>query len=69
MPRATIIADKVSAQIAPGEGQNSLFELYAGFEVLLSNTTPGWTQVRYPGGLTGWVKNDSLMPTSGQNAF
>lgn len=69
MPRATIIAEKVSAQIAPGDGQNALFELYAGFEVLISNTSQGWTQVRYPGGLTGWVKNDSLMPTSGQNAF
>jgi tetratricopeptide (TPR) repeat protein len=69
IPRATIIADKVNAQMAPGDGQNSLFELYAGFEVLLNNTAPGWTQVSYPGGLTGWVKNDSLMLTSGQNAF
>lgn len=69
MPRATVIADKVSAQMAPGEGQNSLFELYAGFEVVLRNSSQDWLQVNYPGGLTGWVKKDTLMPTSGQNAF
>jgi tetratricopeptide (TPR) repeat protein len=69
MPRATVIADKVSAQMAPGEGQNTLFDLYAGFEVVLENSSNDWAQVYYPGGLTGWVKKDTLMPISGQNAF
>jgi hypothetical protein len=69
VPRATIIADKVSAQTAPGEGQTGLFDLYAGFEVIIRNATSDWIQISYPGGLTGWVKKDSLMATSGKNAF
>lgn len=69
IPRATIIADKVSAQTAPGDGQSGLFDLYAGFEVIIRNVANDWIQVSYPGGLTGWVKKDSLMSTSGKNAF
>jgi len=69
IPRATIIADKVSAQTAPGDGQSGLFDLYAGFEVIVRNVANDWIQVSYPGGLTGWVKKDSLMSTSGKNAF
>lgn len=69
IPRATIIAEKVSAQTAPGEEQGGLFDLYAGFEVIIRNAAQDWIQVSYPGGLTGWVKKDSLMSTSGKNAF
>jgi tetratricopeptide (TPR) repeat protein len=69
VPRATVIADKVSAQTAPGEGQTGLFDLYAGFEVIVRNAANEWIQISYPGGLTGWVKKDSLMATSGKNAF
>jgi hypothetical protein len=69
IPRATIVADKVSAQTAPGDGQSSLFDLYAGFEVIVRNVANDWIQVSYPGGLTGWVKKDSLISTSGKNAF
>ncbi|MBC7371905.1 MAG: tetratricopeptide repeat protein [Bdellovibrionaceae bacterium] len=69
VPRATIIADKVSAQTAPGDGQTGLFDLYAGFEVIVRNAASDWIQISYPGGLTGWVKKESLMATSGKNAF
>lgn len=69
VPRATVIVDKVGAQTAPGEGQNTLFDLYAGFEVILRNFSKEWVQVSYPGGLTGWVKKDSLMATSGKSAL
>ncbi|MGZ3742956.1 MAG: hypothetical protein ACXWRA_03770 [Pseudobdellovibrionaceae bacterium] len=69
IPRATVITDKVSVQTAPGEGQNGLFDIYAGFEVIVRNVANDWIQVSYPGGLTGWVKKDSLMGTSSKNAF
>ncbi|HEY8270173.1 MAG TPA: hypothetical protein VIG33_04745, partial [Pseudobdellovibrionaceae bacterium] len=69
IPRATVITDKVSVQSAPGEGQNGLFDLYAGFEVIVKNVANDWIQVTYPGGLTGWVKKDSVMSTSSKNAF
>jgi hypothetical protein len=69
IPRATIITDKVSAQTAPGDGQSGLFDLYEGFEVIVRNAANDWIQVSYPGGLTGWVKKDSLMSTSSKNAF
>jgi len=69
VPRATIVTEKVSAQIAPGENQSGLFELYEGFEVIIRNAANDWIQVSYPGGLTGWVKKESLIATSGKNAF
>ncbi|RYZ80842.1 MAG: hypothetical protein EOP06_24605 [Proteobacteria bacterium] len=65
IPRATIVVDKVSAQTAPGEGQTALFDLYAGFEVIVRSAEKDWIQITYPGGLTGWVKKDSLLATSG----
>jgi tetratricopeptide (TPR) repeat protein len=69
IPRATVITDKTTVQTAPGDGQSGLFDLYAGFEVIVRNVANDWIQVSYPGGLTGWIKKDSLMGTSGKNAF
>lgn len=63
--RATIVEEKVSLQSAPGETQVGILDLYAGMEVIVRITDNGWTQVTYPGAITGWVKSDSLMVTSG----
>jgi len=69
IPRATVVTDKIGAQLAPGGGQTALFDLYAGFEVIVRNVANDWVQISYPGGLTSIVKKENLMVTSGKNAF
>ena len=64
LPRATIIAAKVSLKTAPSESETNLLELSQGFEVILRKVDSDWLQVTYPGGPTGWVKKTDLMVTS-----
>lgn len=59
-PRATITETKIAAHSAPDAGSPSLFELFAGFEVLVLRENEAWAQVRYPGGPTGWVPKSAL---------
>lgn len=63
--RGTIITEKVSLQAAPGENQVPVLDLYAGFEVIIHQTSGDWVQVTYPGSLTGWMPKASLYLTSG----
>lgn len=65
-PRATIIKDRIMVHSAPTETSSELFELYGGVEVILKRSQDNWSQVRYPGGLTGWVKNQWIFHTSGR---
>lgn len=58
--RGTIIEAKVQANIAPGDDQVALFELYEGFEVLVETTKGDQVQVHYPGGATGWINKKSI---------
>ena len=60
-PRATVIVSKVSVQSAPGENQATLFDLSEGLEVLVRQKSETWLQISYPGGLSGWVPEKSLM--------
>ncbi len=61
--RGTIIEEKVSLQTAPGENQLAILDLHGGMEVIIRSTQGEWSQVTYPGSLTGWVKNSSLLMT------
>lgn len=65
-PRATVIAQTVTVKSAPTKDSSTLFEIYEGSEVLLKRKTSDWSQVKYPGGLTGWVESQSLFHTSGR---
>lgn len=65
LTRGTIVDDKVTVQAAPGENQVALFELYAGFEVLVRHVDHDWIQVTYPGASSGWIKKSALLITSG----
>lgn len=72
-PRATVVIEKVEARTGPGNEQAGLFELFEGMEVIvreLAKVDPDqmWIQVTYPGGMTGWIPNDSLIVSSGQFA-
>ncbi len=62
--RATVLEDRVSAKLGPGDDQPVLFDLYEGIEVIQLRDDKDWAQVKYPGGLTGWVAKKSIMITS-----
>lgn len=64
-PRATVIATTASVYSGPSENSSSLFELAEGLEVIMNREQGTWRQVSSPGGLSGWVKQDSLFQTSG----
>ena len=66
IPRATVIAEKVSVLSAPDEKAPSLFELYSGLEVVIESVNQNWVQVTYPGAMTGWVPKSSLYHTTGR---
>lgn len=59
-PRGTVIQEKIAAHSAPDEQAPSLFELFAGLEVLILRENEAWVQVRYPGGPTGWIPRAAL---------
>jgi tetratricopeptide (TPR) repeat protein len=63
--RGTVVNNKVSALSLPDENAPTIFDLYAGLEVILKQHQNEWVQVTYPGGLTGWVPKGSLFPTNG----
>lgn len=69
IPRATVVADKVSVYSAPDEKSVALFDLYAGLEVVVSSVNQDWVQVTYPGALTGWVPKKDVFQTSGRNQW
>lgn len=63
-PRATAVV-RVSARTGPSENSSSIFELREGVDVILRQAKKGWTQIRHPGGMSGWVPNEALYQTSG----
>lgn len=64
IPRATAIT-MTSVRTGPDTTSSSLFELREGSDVILRQAKKGWTQIRYPGGMSGWVPNEALFQTSG----
>ncbi len=63
-PRGTILPTKVQAKSAPDDSGTALFDLYAGLEVQIDQSTGAWLQITYPGGPTGWIPASALMRTS-----
>lgn len=64
--RGTIVASKIQVLSTPDEKAPPLFDLYGGLEVIVKDTNEKWSQVYYPGGLTGWVPNSALLITTGK---
>jgi tetratricopeptide (TPR) repeat protein len=69
VPRGTIVSEKITVLSAPAEKSPSLFDLYAGLEVVLSSVEGDWVQVTYPGAMTGWIPKSSIFQTSGRNLW
>lgn len=65
LSRGTVVISKASVLTLPDEKAPLLFELYAGLEVLVLKKENAWMQVQYPGGMTGWVKENSVFITDG----
>ncbi|MBX2987970.1 MAG: tetratricopeptide repeat protein [Bdellovibrionaceae bacterium] len=65
IPRGTIIPPKVAAKASPSDAGVSMFDLHEGFEVIIRDVRDDWVQVTYPGGLTGWIPKQALIPTQG----
>ena len=64
IPHATAIT-MTAVRTGPDNASSSLFELREGSDVTLRQAKKGWTQIRYPGGMSGWVPNETLFQTSG----
>jgi tetratricopeptide (TPR) repeat protein len=63
--RATVVEPKLSVLSLPDDKAPSLFEIFQGLEVIVNQTQGTWTQVTYPGGMTGWVPQNSIFITNG----
>jgi hypothetical protein len=65
--RATIIDEKVAARATSEAESASLFDLHQGFEVIVLRTQAEFSQVRYPGGPSGWIPSKSFMITQNKD--
>jgi tetratricopeptide (TPR) repeat protein len=63
--RATVVVAKAELKSGPGETNATMSELPEGAEVRVREAVNDWKQVTYPGGLTGWVPDATVMITSG----
>ena len=70
--RGTIVTEKVEALSGPETGASELFELFEGLEVIVRRTfldsnNKEWSQITYPGGMTGWILSENLVSHSERN--
>lgn len=65
--RATVIKPKVAVLSAPDLEATVLFEIFEGLEVLVRDVrmvgSDKWRRITFPGGLTGWVREDDVFST------
>jgi hypothetical protein len=59
-PAAIVLGDRVDARARPGAHADSTLVIQGGARVRIVDRSPGWRQVRLPGGLTGWVPEGTL---------
>jgi len=54
-PEAIVLGASVDAREGPGQHRSVAFTLQGGAEVRVLDRSPGWSLVKLPGGLSGWV--------------
>lgn len=59
-PEAIVLDDLVDARDGAGNHRPVAFRLQGGARVRVVGRSPGWRQVRLPGGLEGWVHEDVI---------
>lgn len=64
-PQAIVLPAKLEAREGPGNHRKAMFAVQGGSRVRIVERGAGWTRVRLPGGLEGWVLNTGLGELSG----
>ncbi len=59
-PEAIVLRAAVDAREGPGQHRSVSFTLQGGAQVRVLDRSPGWSLVKLPGGLTGWVPEASV---------
>lgn len=59
-PEAIVLEDLVEARDGSGNHRPVAFRIQGGARVRVLEENPGWRRVRLPGGLEGWVREDSI---------
>ena len=54
-PEAIVLDAQVDAREGPGQHRKVEFTLQGGARVRIVDRAPGWQLIRLPGGVTGWV--------------
>jgi SH3-like domain-containing protein len=67
-PRAISLDPELEAREGPGTHRKVTFVLQAGSRVRIIDRSPGWTQIRLEGGLSGWIPERALGLVDGDDA-
>ena len=67
--RATVITSPASVHTSPDAQSTSIAELPEGGEVVIRRHESDWAQVSYPGGITGWIELNKILPATGKSAW
>jgi uncharacterized protein YgiM (DUF1202 family) len=59
-PEAIVLDAQVDARQGPGNHQKVGFTVQGGARVRLVDRSPGWQLIRLPGGVQGWVPEQSV---------
>lgn len=59
-PEAVVVAPLVNARDGAGNHRPISFRIQGGARVRVLDRSPGWRKVRLPGGLEGWVPEDTV---------
>lgn len=59
-PEAIVLGASVDAREGPGQHRSVSFTLQGGAQVRVLDRSPGWSLVKLPGGLSGWVPETSV---------
>jgi hypothetical protein len=59
-PTAIVLGAQVDARDGPGNHRGVEFGLQGGARVRVVERTPGWMRVRLPGGIEGWVPEQTI---------
>lgn len=67
--RATVLSIPATVRTSPDAQATSIAELPEGGEVVVLRHDSGWAQVSYPGGITGWIEINKILPATGQSQW
>jgi hypothetical protein len=59
-PEAIVLEARVDARDGPGTHRSVEFSLQGGARVRVTERSPGWARVRLPGGIDGWVPEQTV---------